>query len=110
MSGSSLGPIGILAGGGPFPGRVADAALAAGRAVFIVGFEDFAEPAVIGGYPHAYARLGAAGKILSLLREQGVHGHRARRPRPAPLATRPAAGRRSGQADGANWARGLHRR
>jgi UDP-2,3-diacylglucosamine hydrolase len=60
--------LGILAGGGPFPGRVAEAARAAGREVFIVGFEDFAEPAVIGAYPHAYARLGAAGKILALLR------------------------------------------
>ncbi len=67
----SAGPVGILAGGGPFPGRVAAAARAAGRDVFIVGFEDFAEPAVIDSYPHAYARLGAAGKILSLLRSQG---------------------------------------
>jgi DUF1009 family protein len=63
-----MGPVGILAGGGPFPGRVAAAAQAAGRDVFIVGFEDYAEPAVIAAYPHAYARLGAAGKILALLR------------------------------------------
>lgn len=64
------GALGILAGGGPFPGRVAEAARAAGRTVFIVGFEDFAEPAVIGAYPHAYVRLGAAGKAMALLREQ----------------------------------------
>jgi hypothetical protein len=62
------GTLGILAGGGPFPGQVAAAATAAGRAVFIVGFEDFADPAVIGAYPHDYARLGAAGRILALLR------------------------------------------
>ncbi len=62
-------PLGILAGGGPLPGRVAAAAVAAGRPVFIVGFEDFAEPAVMAPYPHATARLGAAGKILSLLRQ-----------------------------------------
>ena len=67
------GPLGILAGGGPFPGQVAAASQAAGRAVFILGFEDFAEPAVIGPYPHAYARLGAAGKILQLLRENCCH-------------------------------------
>ncbi len=60
--------LGILAGGGPFPGRVAQAALESGRKVFIVGFEDYAEPSVIGGFPHAYARLGAAGRILTLLR------------------------------------------
>ena len=67
----NIGPLGILAGGGPFPGRVAAAAQAAGREVFIVGFEDYAEEAVIGAYPHAYARLGAAGKILSMLRDRG---------------------------------------
>jgi DUF1009 family protein len=64
--------LGILAGGGPLPGRVAAAAVAAGRRVFVLGFEDFADPAVIGGFPHAYARVGAAGRILSLLRGQGV--------------------------------------
>ena len=63
--------LGILAGGGPLPGQVARAAVAAGRDVFVVGFEDFAEPAVIGAYPHAYARVGAAGRILGLLREAG---------------------------------------
>ncbi len=64
--------MGILAGGGPLPGQVAAAARAAGREVFIVGFEGFAEPAVIGGYPHAIARLGAAGRILGALRANGV--------------------------------------
>lgn len=63
--------LGILAGGGPLPGQVAAAAIAAGRSVFILGFEDFAEPAVIGGYPHRYVRLGAAGRILAMLREAG---------------------------------------
>jgi DUF1009 family protein len=63
--------IGILAGGGPFPGQVARAAQAAGHSVFILGFEDYAEPSVIAEFPHAYARLGAAGRILSLLRQHG---------------------------------------
>jgi len=65
------GPLGILAGGGPFPGQVAAACVAAGRPVFIVGFEDFAEPAVIGAYPHEFIRLGAAGRILEALRARG---------------------------------------
>ena len=68
MSGPALG---ILAGGGPLPGRVARAAVAAGRAVFIVGLQGFAEPGVIAPYPHAVARLGAAGRILELLRAAG---------------------------------------
>ncbi len=63
--------LGILAGGGPFPGRVAAAAQAAGRQVFIVALRGFAEPAVIGAFPHAEARMGAAGEILSLLRKHG---------------------------------------
>ena len=61
-------PLGILAGGGPFPGQVAASAIAAGRQVFIVGFEHFAEPAIIGAYPHVFLRLGAAGQILTQLR------------------------------------------
>lgn len=64
--------LGILAGGGPFPGRVARAAQAAGRRVFLVGLRGYAEAAVIEPYPHAYARLGAAGEILGLLRREGV--------------------------------------
>ena len=64
-------PLGILAGGGPFPGRVAAAARAAGRPVFIVALQGFAEPAVIAGFQSATARMGAAGQILALLREHG---------------------------------------
>lgn len=63
--------VGILAGSGPLPGRVAEQVRRQGRAVFIVAFEDFAEPAVVAPYPHAWARPAAAGRILSLLREHG---------------------------------------
>jgi len=65
------GTLGILAGGGPLPGRVAAAARAVGRPVFVVALEGYAEPAVVAAYPHAVARLGAAGHILSLLRGHG---------------------------------------
>ncbi len=67
-----ISTLGIIAGSGPLPGRVAAAAVAAGRHVFIVGIEGFAEPAVIGAWPHATVRLGAAGKLLSLMRNAGV--------------------------------------
>jgi DUF1009 family protein len=63
--------LGILAGGGILPGQVAAAARAAGRQVFVVGLEGYAEPAVIAPYPHDTARLGAAGRILALLRGHG---------------------------------------
>lgn len=66
-----MGGVGILAGGGPLPGTVAQAAAAAGRPVYILGFEGFVEPAVIESWPHDYVRLGAAGQILALLRQHG---------------------------------------
>ncbi len=64
--------LGILAGGGPLPGQVARAAQAAGRRVFLVGLEGFAESLVLAPFPHAMARVGAAGQILGLLRAEQV--------------------------------------
>ncbi|CAI3947480.1 DUF1009 family (PDB:4GGM) [Commensalibacter communis] len=61
--------VGILAGGGALPGKVAEAVFSMGRPVFIVGFQDFAEPEIIEQWPHEYIRLAAAGRILSALRE-----------------------------------------
>jgi len=66
-----LPTLGIIAGGGALPGRVAAAARAAGRAVFVVGLEGFAEAAVLAPFPHAFARIGAAGRIQELLRAHG---------------------------------------
>jgi DUF1009 family protein len=63
--------LGIIAGGGPFPARVAAAARAAGRPVFVVALRGFAEMAAIAGFPHAEIRLGAAGEILAALRHAG---------------------------------------
>ncbi len=67
-AGAAGGPLGILAGGGPLPGKVATSAARAGRDVFIVAFQDFAEPAVIRPWPHEFIRLAAAGRILDALR------------------------------------------
>jgi DUF1009 family protein len=63
--------LGILAGGGDLPGRVAAAALATGRPVFVVGLDGFAEPDVIAPFPHEFIRIGAAGRILRSLRAHG---------------------------------------
>ncbi len=63
--------LGIIAGGGNLPGRVAAAAQAAGRAVFLVGLDGHAEPPVLAPFPHRFARLGAAGAIIGLLRGAG---------------------------------------
>ncbi len=64
-------PLGILAGGGRLPGQIAAAAEAAGRRVFIVGLEGFADPAVISPWPHEVIRILAASRILAALREHG---------------------------------------
>jgi UDP-2,3-diacylglucosamine hydrolase len=63
--------LGILAGGGPLPGQVAEAAQRAGRTVFIVAFQDFADGAVVAPFPHEVIRLAAAGQILDALRRHG---------------------------------------
>ena len=63
--------LGIIAGSGALPARVAAAAVAAGRRVFIVGLESFADPAQLAPFPHGFARIGAAGHIRELLKTNG---------------------------------------
>ncbi len=65
---TSVEPLGIIAGGGPLPARVADAARDAGRPVFLVALEGYADAATFAAHPHQSARLGAAGRIITLLR------------------------------------------
>lgn len=64
-------PLGIIAGGGPLPGQVAEAARAAGRSVFIIGIEGYAEPDVLRPFAHKFFRLGAIGAMVRAFREQG---------------------------------------
>jgi DUF1009 family protein len=68
MPGAALG---ILAGGGRLPGQVAAAAHAAGRPVFLVGLEGFADPAILAPWPHQFIRILAVGQILAALRAHG---------------------------------------
>jgi DUF1009 family protein len=63
--------LGIVAGGGVLPARVAEAARAAGRDVFLVGLQGYAEPAVLAPFRHVMIRLGAIGQILSALHANG---------------------------------------
>jgi hypothetical protein len=71
VGGSAQDVLGIIAGGGVLPGRVAEAAAAAGRGVFVVGLEGYAEKTVLSPWPHRMHRIGAAGAILRSLREAG---------------------------------------
>jgi DUF1009 family protein len=63
--------LGIIAGGGPLPVRVATAAKAAGRAVFLIALDGYANVPALAGWPHVVARLGAAGTMLAALRAHG---------------------------------------
>lgn len=64
------GPIGLVAGLGTLPVRVAEGAVASGRGVFVVRLKGFEEPA-LEGYPHAAVGLGEFGKLVKALKEAG---------------------------------------
>lgn len=64
--------LGLLAGGGPFPLRVAASAAKSGHEVFIVCLRGFCDPADYAQFPHVVERIGAGGAIIQRMREQGV--------------------------------------
>jgi DUF1009 family protein len=63
-----MSSLGIIAGGGALPLAVAQSAQDAGRKIFVVALRGAAEPR-IGEFPHEWASLGEAGRMLRLLRE-----------------------------------------
>jgi DUF1009 family protein len=65
-------PLGIIAGGGSLPRRVADAARAAGRPVAVAVMEGHGDPADWASYPHVVLRLGLAARMLSWLKSRGA--------------------------------------
>ncbi len=67
------GPLGIIAGGGALPLRLASAARQSGRAVFVIVIAGWADPAEYADLPHAVMRLGALGAILDRMRAEAVH-------------------------------------
>lgn len=67
------GRLGLIAGGGDLPARLLAACRARDRDVFVVALEGQADPALVAdGAAHAWARLGAAGRIISLLRDAQI--------------------------------------
>jgi DUF1009 family protein len=66
------GTLGIIAGGGPMPARLAAAASASGRSVFVLGLEGHVDAAAIAAFPHRVVRIGAGGEMLAALRGAGV--------------------------------------
>nr|WP_314074073.1 UDP-2,3-diacylglucosamine diphosphatase LpxI [uncultured Roseococcus sp.] len=64
--------LGLLAGAGPFPVRVAEAARRAGHEIFVVCLRGFGEPADFEPFPHVEERLGAGGSIIQHMKREGV--------------------------------------
>ena len=62
--------LGIAAGGGVLPLKLAEAARAEGRDVFIVGIKGAAGSS-IEAWPHGWVRVGAMGRFLRLFKEAG---------------------------------------
>jgi DUF1009 family protein len=72
MAGEAAAKLGIVAGGGALPQRIAEACRAAGRPFLIVALEGQADGGWLAGMPHVWVRLGAASRLRALLREAAV--------------------------------------
>jgi UDP-2,3-diacylglucosamine hydrolase len=68
---SAGAPLAIVCGGGDLPIVVAEAAVAAGRAPFLVGVVGSAD-ARIERFPHLWLKLGEVGKLLDALAQRGI--------------------------------------
>ncbi|HXC90187.1 MAG TPA: UDP-2,3-diacylglucosamine diphosphatase LpxI [Stellaceae bacterium] len=64
--------LGIVAGAGGLPRRLVEACRQSGRDVFVLALEGAAEPATVAAVAHAWCPIGAAGRGLALLRDNGV--------------------------------------
>ncbi len=71
-AGQQQGKVGILAGGGHLPARLAARLTEQGRAVFIAAFEGHADPDLLAGFNHQWTRLGHAQQTIDLLKQQNV--------------------------------------
>lgn len=65
------GKLGILAGGGFLPIRIAERCRADDIEYFVIVFENQGDPDTFKDHPHAISRLGAAGGIIKTLRKEG---------------------------------------
>jgi hypothetical protein len=65
-------PLGIVAGGGPLPGRLIEACRRTGRPVFVLAFHGQTDEGDLAGLPHKWSRLGAFSDNLRAMHEAGV--------------------------------------
>lgn len=69
---ASTGSIGIIAGGGSLPQKLAYACENKGMEVFIIAFEGQTDPAVVEGRGHMWTRLGASAQAIAALRSHNI--------------------------------------
>ena len=63
------GKLGVIAGGGDLPVRLARHASRDGRAVFVLALKGFASPAIVQEFSGAEAAMGEVGKGIRLLKD-----------------------------------------
>ena len=62
----------IVAGGGSLPLALADACRTSERPYFLLGLEGFAEAGRLEGHPHRWGRIGAVGRVIETVLEEGA--------------------------------------
>ena len=89
----STGTLGIIAGGGDLPLKVAEAARRAGRPVYVAVLEGHGDPALFTHLPHEVFRWGRAASMLAALKAAGARQLvlAGRVTRPSLLSLRPEA-------------------
>jgi UDP-2,3-diacylglucosamine hydrolase len=64
--------LGIIAGGGDLPVRIINVCRATARPFFVLALKGQTPVETVAGTPHAWVRMGAAGKALGILRQANV--------------------------------------
>mgnify|MGYP002814772653 FL=1 len=73
VNGPDIKKLGIIAGGGQIPARLADCCEKKGIEVFVCAFEGQTDKALTQGRHHIWSSLGAAGKIIKTFKDHNVH-------------------------------------
>lgn len=68
----ALPKLGIIAGGTELPRQVIKSCQRQDRDFFVIALEDFADVETPAGVPHEWVRLGAIGKAISRMQQEGV--------------------------------------
>lgn len=66
------GKLCIVAGGGRLPKLLIDACDKTGRDFFVLALKGQADPGIVERVPHEWIRMGAAGRVFTILKQQGI--------------------------------------